>query len=217
MPGYSTREVSLRIGGLDYRIRALSDKQQYGDPSGLARRAGISSSLWSLFGQVWPAGRVLAQAMSLFDVQGKRVLEVGCGLGLSSLVLKRRGGNIVASDHHPLAHSFLEYNAGLNGMDTPRYCDLPWAVVNPDLGKFDLIIGADVLYERDHAVLLASLVRRHASPTAEIVITDPGRGNSGPFTTALQRIGFSVDETRSPFDDGDEPPYRGRLLSYRRS
>mgnify|MGYP006153351907 CR=1 FL=1 len=29
--------------------------------------------MWSLFGQVWPAGRVLAQAMSRFDVAGKRV------------------------------------------------------------------------------------------------------------------------------------------------
>jgi predicted nicotinamide N-methyase len=216
MPGYSTREVGLRIGGHDYRIRALSDKQQYADPSGLARRAGISPSLWSLFGQVWPAGRVLAQAMSQFDVAGKRMLEVGCGLALSSLVLSRRGGNVLASDHHPLARQFLEHNAALNEIPTPEYLDLPWAVAMPNLGRFDLIIGADVLYERDHAVLLASLVRRHAAEAAEVVVTDPGRGNSGPFTTALQRLGFSVDETRSPFDDTDEPPYRGRLLSYRR-
>ncbi len=56
----------------------------------------------------------------------------------------------------------------------------------------------------------------HAHPAAEVLITDPGRGNSGAFTTALARQGFVVDEVRSAFDDGDLAPFRGRLLSYRR-
>ncbi len=216
MPGYSTRQLLVRLGGHDYQIRALSDRQQYADPDGLARKAGISSALWCLFGQVWPAGRVLAQAMSTFDIEGKRILEVGCGLALSSLVLKRRGADVTASDHHPLAKSFLEHNAALNSIPMPAYRDLPWDEVQPDLGRFDLIIGSDVLYERDHASLLAALLFRHAKPKAELVITDPGRGNSGRFTTAMLTQGYTVDEQRSPFDEGDTPPYRGRLLSYRR-
>ena len=107
MPGYATRLLTLRFGGQDYRIRALSDLQQFADPHGRAERAGISSAMWSLFGQVWPAGRVLAQAMSQFDVAGKRVLELGCGLGLASLVLQRRQCDVTASDHHPLAEEHL--------------------------------------------------------------------------------------------------------------
>lgn len=216
MPGYATRQLSVRLGGHEYRIRALSDRQQYADPDGLARKAGISSSLWSLFGQVWPAGRVLAQAMSSFDIAGKRVLELGCGLGLASLVLKRRDANITASDHHPLAKPFLEHNAALNGLKSPAYHDLPWDEAQSTLGRFDLIIASDVLYERDHAAQLSALLHRHARPEAELVITDPGRGNSGRFTTALVAQGYSVNEHRSAFDDGDVPPYRGRLLSYRR-
>jgi len=216
MSGYATRQHTVRLGGHDYQIRALSDRQQYADPDGLARKAGISSALWSLFGQVWPAGRVLAQAMSSFDIEGKRVLEVGCGLGLSSLVLKRRGADVTASDHHPLAKSFLEHNAELNGIAMPAYADLPWDEDRPELGRFDLIIASDVLYERDHAALLSALLFRHAKPQAELVITDPGRGNSGRFTTAMLAQGYTVNEQRSPFDEGDLPPYRGRLLSYRR-
>jgi len=216
MPGYATRQLSVRLGGHEYRIRALSDRQQYADPDGLARKAGISSSLWCLFGQVWPAGRVLAQAMSSFDVAGKRVLELGCGLGLASLVLKRREANITASDHHPLAKPFLEHNAALNGIKMPAYQDFPWDMLQPELGRFDLIIASDVLYERDHAALLSALLFRHARPEAELVITDPGRGNSGRFTTALLAQGYSVNEPRRAFDAGDAPPYRRRLLSHRR-
>jgi predicted nicotinamide N-methyase len=216
MPGYTTRLLTLRFGGHDYRIRALSDLQQFADPQGRAERAGISSAQWSLFGQVWPAGRVLAQAMSGFDIAGKRILELGCGLGLASLVLQRRQADITASDHHPLAEEFLTYNAALNGMSTPAYLDLAWTLPQPNLGRFDLIIGSDLLYERGHAEQLATLVANHAHPAAEVLITDPGRGNSGAFTTALARQGFAVDEVRSAFDDGDLAPFRGRLLSYRR-
>lgn len=217
MPGYSTRKVTLRIGGHDYRLRALSDRQQFADPHHAAERAGISSAQWALFGQPWPAGRVLAEAMSAFDIEGKRILELGCGLGLSSLVLQRRLADITASDHHPLAETFLEYNAALNDLPSVLYHDLPWAIPDSGLGRFDLIIASDVLYERDHAALLADLVRRHAAATSEVVITDPGRGNSAAFTRAMREQAYSVDERRSRFDEKDQEPFRGRLLSYQRN
>lgn len=216
MPGYTTRLLTVRLGGHDFRIRALSDLQQFADPTGRAQRAGISSALWSMFGQPWPAGRVLAQAMSSFDVAGKRILELGCGLGLSSLVLAHRGANVVASDHHPLAESFLAYNAGLNDLPAVTYRDLPWAVPDATLGTFDLIIGSDILYERDHAIQVAAMMLRHARPDAELLLTDPGRGNSGPFTRAMATQGYEVSERRSRFDEKDTEPFRGRLLSYRR-
>ena len=216
MSGYSTRLLTLRFGGTDYRIRALSDLQQFADPHGAAERAGISSANWCLFGQVWPAGRVLAQAMSGFDIEGKRILELGCGLGLASLVLSRRKADITASDHHPLAEEFLTYNAALNGLPVPAYLDIAWTQPQPNLGQFDLIIASDVLYERGHAEQLSGLISRHARPSSEVLITDPGRGNSGAFSTAMKAQGYTLDEVRTAFDDGDVPPYRGRLLSYRR-
>lgn len=216
MPGYYTRTVTLRIGGHDYRLRALSDRQQFADPHHAAERAGISPAQWALFGQPWPAGRVLAEAMSGFDVAGKRVLELGCGLGLSSLVLQRRRADITASDHHPLAAAFLEHNAALNDLPAIAYQDLPWSTTDSGLGRFDLIIASDVLYERDHAELLPSLILRHSLDRSEVIITDPGRGNSASFTRAMALQGYAVDERRSRFDEKDEEPFRGRLLCYRR-
>ncbi|HEY0662019.1 MAG TPA: methyltransferase domain-containing protein [Lysobacter sp.] len=216
MPGYTTRQLTVRLGGHNYRIRALSDLQQFADPNGAAERAGISSALWSLFGQVWPSGRVLAEAMAGFDIEGKRILELGCGLGLSSLVLQRRRADITASDHHPLAESFLDFNSTLNDLPAITYRDLPWTVPDATLGRFDLIIGSDILYERDHAAQVAAMMLRHAQPDAEVLITDPGRGNSGPFTRALEAQGYTMNEQRSRFDERDTEPFRGRLLSYRR-
>lgn len=217
MPAYLTRLLGLRIGEHDFRLRALQDLQQFHDPDGAADEAGISSALWPLFGQAWPAGRALAQQMADYDIVGKRVLEIGCGLALASLVLQRRGADITASDHHPLAGSFLTGNAKLNGLSEIPYRDLRWERPDATLGLFDLIIGSDVLYERGHAGLLAALIQRHSHPTMEVLIADPGRGNSGAFSRAMSELGFSSTERRLSFNDGENPPFRGRLLQYRRS
>ncbi len=216
MPGYRVREIQQAIGGYRYRLRLLSDTQQFADPDGHGERAGISPAQWSLFGQLWPAGRLLAQAMDRFDIAGKRILELGCGIGLASLVLQRRGADVVASDFHPLAEVFLAYNAALNALPAVNYRHVRWGTPMPALGRFDAIVASDVLYERDQAELLADMVERHAQPTAEVLVTDPGRGNSARFGRLLAAQGFTMEAERCPMDDGDEPPHRGRLLHFRR-
>ncbi|MFC6841720.1 class I SAM-dependent methyltransferase [Xanthomonas theicola] len=217
MSGYATQIHMLNLGGQDYRIRSLLDTQQFSDPDALAAGAGISSAQWSLFGNVWPAGRLLAEAMALFDSAGKRILEIGCGLGLASLVLRRRGADILASDRHPLTEVFLAYNAALNEMPAVPYRRLDWAQPNDGLGRFDVIIGSDVLYEHQHPRLLAALLARHAATSAEVLIADPGRGNSAALTRALAAQGYTLSEQRElQLGPADLPPYRGRVLRYRR-
>lgn len=216
MPGYSTRNDAVSIGGQVYRLRVLSDKQQCSAPGGHAARLGISYSQWYLFGQVWPSARLLAQAMNRFDVAGKRVLELGCGIGLASLVLQQRGADVVASDMHPLAEPFLAHNAALNALPAVRYRQLRWDVPLPSLGHFDLIIASDVLQGMEHATLLAGIVDRHAHPQAEVLLTDPGHGNRDRFSRLMDTRGFTLLEEACPMDDRDMPPYRGRLLHYTR-
>lgn len=217
MPGYDTHIRTLRLGEHEYRIRSLVDLQQFADPDHHAQRLGISSAQWSLFGHVWPAGRLLAEAVATRDIAGKRILELGCGLGLASLVLRRRGADIVASDYHPLAETFLAYNSALNELPAVPYRTLRWGTPNEGLGHFDLVIGSDILYERDHAERLSELVRDHANPGCEVLITDPGRGNSAPFTRRLATQGFEVAELRCRMNDSDVAPFRGRLLHYFRA
>jgi predicted nicotinamide N-methyase len=216
VPGYLTRISHVSLGGRDLRIRALSDATQFADVQGHADRAGISSAQWGHFGQIWPSGVVLAEAMCGFAIGGKRVLEIGCGLGLASLVLARRDADITASDHHPLAEQFLAYNAGLNGLTMPVYRDLPWAASAGELGSFDLIIGSDILYERGHSAALAGLLERLAKASAEIVISDPGRGNGGRMTRALLAQGYRAEVECRPFHANEREPFRGRLLHFSR-
>ncbi len=211
--GYSVEVRTVCVGAAEYRIRMLSDRQQYHDPDGHAERAGISSATWPLFGVIWPVGIALADELTRIDIAGRRILEVGCGLALASLVLKRRDADITASDHHPLAREFLEHNAQLNGLPPIPYVDAPWERPAPELGQFDLIVGSDLLYEPNHAQLLAGFLAHHAKPTSELLIADPGRGYRGQFAKRMTALGFDRSELPCR-TGGPEIERKGRILRF---
>lgn len=216
MPVYHVKVETVTVGGTDYLIRSLLNLQQYSDPQGEADMAGISSAGWSLFGQIWPSARVLALEMHTFDLVGKRILEIGAGLGLPSLVIHRREGDITVSDWHPLSQTFLNENLSLNAMGPLKYQTGNWVETNPKLGQFDLIIGSDVLYERQQPGELAVFIDRHAAPSAQIIIVDPNRGNRVDFCREMSGLGYDFTTRRADrhIENGDS--YKGRFLTFSR-
>ena len=80
---------TIEFGDNDIHLRTLKDKQQFSDKDKKADDLGISSATWSLFGVVWPSSEVLANFIFDYVFKNKRILEVGCGIGLSSLILNR--------------------------------------------------------------------------------------------------------------------------------
>ncbi|MDP3760370.1 MAG: SAM-dependent methyltransferase [Ramlibacter sp.] len=216
-PGYEVKFERVTGTGGDLQIRSLLDRRQFHDPLGEAERGGISSAAWPLFGMLWPSGRVLAQAMLTFELEGRRVLEMGCGLGLASLIVHRRGGDITASDCHPLAAAFLLENLRLNALPPMKYETGDWLRPNPQLGLFDLIIGSDLLYDRDQPEALSQFIDRHSAGTVEVLIADPDRSNQARFKRKMGVLGYSHSEERVSSLPGDGGPYKGRLHNYRRA
>jgi len=230
MPGYALKQESVPVlGAAALQIRSLLDRQQFSDPLGLALAVGISSGNWPLFGLIWPSGLQLAAAVARRPMtSGESILEIGCGLALASLVCHRRGALVTASDCHPLAGAFLLENLRLNGLAPMRYCHGDWSheptqQAGQDLapevqGRFDLIMGSDVLYERDDGGDLPDFIERHALPASEVLIVDPERGNRAAFTRRLQALGYVLDETLLREAAVElMPAYRGRLLRYCRA
>ena len=207
---------TLELGEFDIHLRTLRDDQQFADPAGKAGALGISTANWSLFGVVWRSGRVLAEHMLDFDVADKRVLEVGCGIGLASLVLNARESDITATDYHPEVEGYLAQNVALNRGRTIPFFRSDWADTDSGMGRFDLIIGSDLLYERDHADLLSTFVASHAAPVCEVVIVDPRRGYHARFSALMQEQGFSFDKTVVHGEAEDGSRYHVVLISYRR-
>jgi SAM-dependent methyltransferase len=217
MPGYQVKLETHLLGTSHFEIRSLLDRQQYADPDGAALAAGISSASWPLFGMVWPSARMLANAMQTYDIAGKRILEIGCGLALASLVIHRRQGDITASDCHPLTAAFLADNVLRNDLPVLKYQTGHWGRENLGLGQFDLIIASDVLYERDQPETLSQFIHLHSADPVNIIVLDPDRGNRNGFCRKMEALGYTLDLQRAGNIQSTGEAYKGHFLNFSRS
>lgn len=210
------RYQTLEFDCADIHLRTLRDLQQFGEDEGAAERLGVPLSSWPLFGVIWESSEVLAHQMDHHEIAGKRILEVGCGIALASLVLNSRGADVTATDYHPEAGRFLEENVRLNGGRPIRFVRTGWAEPCPELDKFDLIIGSDLLYEADNVELLSSFIDQHAAPACEVLIVDPGRSWQNAFSRRMETLGYAASYTKPERTDYLLNPFKGRVLRFSR-
>src|SRR3954468_7525315 len=134
--------------------------------------------------ELWPSGVALAPAIADRSRGGAAVPERGCGLGLPSPAAALGGGRVLATDWSPAALDLLAANAERNGarLETAlvRWED-PDALL--DRAPWDLVLAADVIYERRNVPVLADLLPRLGG---EVLLADPGRTALDGF---LERLG----------------------------
>ncbi len=142
------------------------------------------------YATLWPSALALADALwQRRDVlRGTGVIELGCGLGLPSIVAGRLGADVLATDFHPDAAAWLQANAARNGA-TVAYAQLAWDKTG-SRGPFDWVIGSDLLYERRHIPSLAAAISALAAPAGTALIADPGRDGLADFTAAMAAHGW---------------------------
>ena len=212
---------TFEFGKTDIHIRTLRDHFQYEDKDNTALKLGIGSANWALFGVVWASSEILARIMHSHDIKGKRILEVGCGIGLASLVLNKRHADVTATDYHPEVENYLLVNTQLNDSKAIPFKRTGWDDNVTDLGLFDLIIGSDVLYEKEQADSLSEFIHQHANSKCKIMIIDPGRKHHSRFSKNMIELGYS--HTQLKIETNQEliqrPGYydRFQLLQYEKS
>lgn len=207
---------TIEFGDIDIHLRTLRDKNQFSDDNDEAKNLGINSTLWPIFGVVWPSSIVLANFMNTFNTHGKRILEIGCGIGLTSLMLNKRHDDITSTDIHPEVQRFLGENTLLN-----RDIDIPfhrtdWADLCPELKTFDLIIGSDILYEDEHIELLIAFIERHANRQCEVILVDPGRGRKAKFSKKMALLGYTMTQELAEQAANLPDEYKGHILQFKR-
>lgn len=141
---------------------------------------------------LWPSAIVLAGAVLALDGRGQRAIELGCGLGLPSLAAAVAGHDVTATDYYEDALLFARRNVRRNtGRDiATRLVD--WRALPADLGTFDLVLAADVLYERPYAPLVARAVVAALAPDGVALVADPGRVALAGFVEECVALGAQV-------------------------
>ena len=135
--------------------------------------------------ELWPSGVALARAVYERDLAGVRVVELGCGLALPSIAAALRGAHALATDWSPDALSFARRNAERNA--APLQTALcTWSEPDPLVRQapWDLVLAADVLYERRNIGSLLDLLPRLVDERGEVLIADPGRPHVAEFIEA---------------------------------
>ena len=212
MSFYQTKRETIIINGISLNIVSLANKQQFYDPDKKAEKLGISDSMWPISGLVWPSGLVLAKVVSQLNLTNLSVLEVGCGIGVASLVAAYKDADITASDYHPLVETLLFKNAEDNDIQSIKYIHGNWNHPISNHGKFDLIIGSDLLYEKAYCELLSVYINCHLAANGKVMLIDPGRRKAGRIKKSMASLGFQykaikVDEEGKVKKNGNFTQY----------
>lgn len=214
MTNLRLRYQTVEFGKTDIHLCTLRDKQEFYDPLDVANKLGICSASWPMFGVVWPSSLVLAHHVYASDIGSKRVLEIGCGMALSSLLLNKLGADITATDYHPEVEKFLKRNSALNDDPIIAFERVDWTDEDDNLGCFDLIIGSDLLYEDQHVEHLANFIKRHSKDACEVVLVDPGRGRKNKLGTRMKELGYSYSHIKPPHTEYLEDTFKGHILTF---
>lgn len=208
-----TRQESITSGGIDLTWRVIGTAPSTGHDIGIWALADPDAMLDQLtqeefdatdermpyFGLIWPS----AEALVLWLLAGPaltnlRILDLGCGLGPCGFVAAHLGARVTFFDWEPRALKIIAASA--------REQDLPedsfdFAVGDwrdpPELGRFDRIIGADVLYEARNAEPVASFLNGHLQTDGEAWIADPGRLHAQDFPAIARQHGLKMLERRA--------------------
>jgi predicted nicotinamide N-methyase len=182
-------EDAVDVGGLSVRLLRPSEPEEL---FAVAAAARGDAPYWA---ELWPCARSLAAHLASLDLTGMRVLELGCGLALPALVAALRGADVLASDVSPDALERVA-ESGRRTLGRPLetlQADLhePSALIAS--GPYDLVLGADLLYDCTMAAAMGALIPQIA-PAA--LFAYAWQGSAIPLSVPLAARGYRIAQWR---------------------
>jgi predicted nicotinamide N-methyase len=144
------------------------------------------------FAVLWPAGEALARhVLDAEDLDGREVLDLGCGVGAAGLAALYRGARVTFLDWEPRALELVSASAERLGLEPALLVSGDWR--DPvEAGPFDLVLAADVLYEARNIAPVATFLAAHLAPDGEAWLADPRRPEAEALPAALEEAGLDL-------------------------
>jgi predicted nicotinamide N-methyase len=200
--GYPARRVVLDFGGVATQLLVVDRLEDFVDGTALLRDAEVPEPPY--WAHLWPGARSLARLLATgVDCAGRRVVEIGCGLGLAGLTAAVHGATVTMLDTAHDALRFVQASAELNRcrVDTVR-TDVGRAGLR---GAFDYCVAADVTYDPALQAALAEFLAVHLAPGGRAWCAESVRTFDQGLRWACEQNALEVSERDArEFDDDRE-------------
>lgn len=198
IPGGWTQE-EIRIGERSWTLTRPAVPDAFlDDPAVLAAHAATDyMPYWPI---LWPGTSPMGQWLQHRSwPDGTTALELGCGLGLVGLIAAGRGLDVTYSDYDHVAVRTALWNARANGYPQATGIVLDWC--SPPDQRYPIILGSEVIYDRDSHAPLLELTQRMLTPGGRAYFGDAGRTRADHFVAELERRQLRY----RLFDERDQP------------
>ncbi|MEN3001936.1 MAG: 50S ribosomal protein L11 methyltransferase [Armatimonadota bacterium] len=186
LQGQAFAEERVCIGGREFRLLMVRDV-------GALLAALPSDAEIPYWAILWESAIALGEWLTEHPewVRGKRVLELGAGVGLCGLVAQMLGTQVVQNDNQPDALALCAHNARLNGLEPPAQLLMDWRNWQ-HTERYEVILGSDVVYDRTLHEPLRTVLERALVPSGVVLLTDPWRDSGWEFAEKLLASGWQV-------------------------
>ena len=189
-------EESIRIAGKHFILRRVKNLDDLVDK--------ISDELFNederlpYWAELWPSAQALTEYIlqSAEKFRKKEILELGCGMGLTTMALAQlKPKSLLATDYEQAALQNTKENFVLNNIS--GHADLQlldWR--NPQLDKtYDIIVASDVAYEQRFFMPLIELFDKYLVENGRVILAEPNRTIARTFFGKLALAGFDFETT----------------------
>ncbi|MEI6638082.1 MAG: methyltransferase domain-containing protein [Chlorobium sp.] len=199
---YDLTETSYTFGGESFSFLSVLDSYALLDR--ISPEDFIKDEQMPYWAEIWPSAITLSSFIAgEISVKGLRVVEIGAGVGMASVVAARNGASMLATDYSLEALRFARYN-GLKNRVALDYERLDWRMVLCR-EQFDLLFAADVLYERVNLLPVVMAIDKLLQPGGVAYIADPRRRMAEQFLELAEENNFSITSFPKIYSGGIKP------------
>lgn len=187
-------EYRLRSGGREWTVLHSGALLTAADES---RFLGENAGRLPYGAVLWPASIALAHdiASRAGAFAGRKVLELGAGIGLPGIIAASAGAHVVQTDQHEVVLALCRLNAERNGVTDIRYRLEDWTDWGDD-ARYDWILGSDILYREAMHPHLRRILESGLIPGGRALIADPFRSASVRLLDGLESAGWRISVSK---------------------
>ena len=198
---YDLAETNYSFGGHSFSF--LSVRDSYALLDRISPEEFVKDEQMPYWAEIWPSAITLSSFIAEeLPVEGLRVVEIGSGVGMASVVAAWKGASVLVTDYSLEALRFVRYNALKNKvlLESER---LDWRLVQCS-EKFDLLFAADVLYERVNLLPIVTAIDKLLKPDGVAYIADPRRRLAEQFLELAVENNFSITPFQRKYTGGSQ-------------